>query len=176
MNSNPYAVPAIVLGAVMIIACITGLLWVSYARRPAGGRHARHPEPVPFADPADAADPDGGQFVQELAGASPDYCTGYDHPGWDDEDEIDAGWWAQQPPMPPVVEVLTGPAAKIAHTSAMTLNVLTRVRDALRDLGADGGDPAIDDTGQLPVAVCTWGKTAPELADELAAKYLAAPQ
>lgn len=38
----------------------------------------------------------------------------------------------------------------------------------------DEDDPAIDNTGQLPAAVCTWGKTPAELADELAAKYLTA--
>jgi hypothetical protein len=154
VNSNPYAVPAIVLSAVMIIACILGLVWVSYAQRPASGKHARHPapEPVPFADPADVTDPDGDSFVGQITAP-------------------DRDWWDQEPP-PSRVEVLTGPAARIAQTSALTMNVLARVRDGLAALDVGGGDPAIDDTGQLPAAVCIWGKTAPELADELAARYL----
>lgn len=181
MNSNPYAVPAIVAGAVMIIACITGLLWVSYAQRPAAGRHARHPEPVPFADPADTSDPDGAGYVGQLT----EPPAG---PAWPDEDEPDAGWWAQHAP-PPAVEVLTGPDRRIAQTAQLTLGVLERVRDRLLEIPPDGTTatftpapgvtmPASDDpdtTGVQPHAVTTWGKTAAALAEELAAKYLAAP-
>ena len=65
-------------------------------------------------------------------------------------------WWDQEAPRPSAVEILPGHAGG--------------PRPA-----ADEDDPAIDITGQLPSAVCTWGKTADELAGELAAKYLAAP-
>ena len=145
MNGNPYAEPAIVLGAAMLLACILGLLWASYAKRPAGGKHARPARP--FADPADRTDPEGRQFVEELHGD-----LGKPPPDWLD------------------------------HFEPVHLETLARVRDAQAKLppptpiavitASDPYEPELDDTGQLPAAVCTWGMTAPELADELAARYL----
>jgi hypothetical protein len=158
---------AIVVCAVLILAWFA--LYAVFTRRP-DGRHARpHEGRHELADPADITDPDGEQYIAQLRteGRFP-YC-------WD-EDETDAGWWAQQAPRG-LVEI-TGPAEQLARTSALTATVLTRVHDSLTALtttpAGDDHDPDIDDTGRQPIAVCTWGKTAPELADELAAKYLTA--
>jgi hypothetical protein len=49
----------------------------------------------------------------------------------------DLDWWKQLPPPgDPLVEVLTGPAASIRQTSALTFSVLARVRDSLAALVA----------------------------------------
>src|SRR5208282_6122948 len=42
-------------------------------------------------------------------------------------------WWDEKPPMPAAVEVLTGPGTAIAQTSEVTIGVLARVRDRLRE-------------------------------------------
>jgi hypothetical protein len=55
---------AVPVAAVLIIATILAILAVSSARQEAHGRHARHARA--FADPADATDPDGEQFIAEL--------------------------------------------------------------------------------------------------------------
>jgi len=153
---NP--VPAIAVCAVMLIAIIAGLTWVSmrlHAEPPYQPGHTHRAVRERLRTEAATPSPAGHEPDPDLAG---DTC---------DTDEAD--WWDQQPP-PPRAEILTGPAARIAQTSALTVNVLTRVRDALRNLDDDGGEA--DDTRHDLHAVATWGKTAPELADELAARYL----
>lgn len=176
MNSNPYALPAYVALAVILIACITGLTAVrvraprllALPHRTPQGRHTRgHLGRHEFDDPADTADPDGEQFVADLAGDT----TGTDAPDWLDEDETDIGWQDQQPLAQPVV--ITGDAARLAQTSELTLNVLQRVRDSLLALGPGSGDSEGDDpcdTGSFPALRITPAQEA----DRLAAKYLTA--
>lgn len=159
----------------LLLAWLGGFLWFTRASRtaPYQGRH------VPFADPADDTDPDGAGYVGQLLDPPPG------DPPWLDEDELDAGWWAQSAP-PGAVEILTGPDRRITQTGELTVSVLERVREGLLGVPPDGTSasfmpaagvtmPVSDDpdtTGVQPAAVRTWGKDAAELADELAARYL----
>lgn len=146
MTGNPYIVPAFILIAAVLLACVTAL-----ARRPVrpAGRHSRPARRAhaakPFADPQDLADPDGEQYAAQLAGAAgPGYDTSYDYPGWDARDDLavpghttagpaipDLDWWKQLPPAGEPLEVLTGPGTRIPQTSEATIGVLARVRDKL---------------------------------------------
>ena len=49
---------------------------------------------------------------------------------------------------------------------------MAALRDALQELCVSEAPSAAGDTGQIMHAVGTWGMTAPELADQLAAEYL----
>lgn len=183
MKSNPYVIPSVIVLA-MVVVWLAVYIPFTCARQPAAGRHARpHHGRHEFADAADRDDPDGAGYVSQLltdAAAA-----------WQVTSMGDADWWEQEPP-PALVEVLTGPATRIRHDSALTLGVLARVRDKLRELDDDSepgeacpacrhwicvcGDGEPDSTLTDLHAVTTWGMTAKQKADELAAKYLAAPQ
>lgn len=115
MNSNPYAVPAIVVCALILIACIAGQMVVGVLRPPARGKHARSVPAavIPETAPADA----------------PAVCPKCGTAGCLEDEAVD--WWDTEPPQPPAVEILTGPAAPAPQTSAVTIGVLARVRDAL---------------------------------------------
>ena len=141
------AVPAIILCAALLIACIAGLAWVTM-------RKDREPPYEPRHTPAAVrADREADQVIQALTP--------------DDADVTDeAAFWDQQPP-PPAVEILTGPGTQIAATSELTMHVLGRVRDALRAL--PGQPPA----GTGPLAILGRpGKTPAELTSHLAAKHM----
>lgn len=83
MNSNPYTVPAIVLCAFMLLTVIAGLCWATARRdrqppyRPGHTHRAvrarLRAEARDFADPRDATDPDGEDYVRALGslGADP---------------------------------------------------------------------------------------------------------
>jgi hypothetical protein len=153
---------AVLICAGLLLAWLALYSWLTTARKtaPYQPRHSH----VPFADPADRTDPDGEQYVAQLrtAGRLP-YC-------WD-EDEADAGWWNRGAPQG-AVEVLTGPQARIVHTSQLTLNVLQRVRDGLSAPPAsDGGDggPA---TGEMPALLAAGTITPAQVTAKLAARYL----
>ena len=143
---------AVVLAAVLIIACIAGIHYLArtlHAIRDdaAHARHARHA----LADPADVTDPDGTRYVEELH-HEPD----------------DADWWDQEPPPQRTPE----PVTARRWVPPLDTAALARTRDAL--LGRP--KPRLDDTAPIPHAVGTWGKTPAQIADELAEKYLAAPR
>jgi hypothetical protein len=140
-------ITAILICAALILAWFAVYSWSTASKRTAP-HQLRH---VPFADPADDSDPYGEEFIAQLTGG-PD-------------------WWDEDPP-PVRVEVLTGPGRRIAQTSELTLSVLARVRDRLAEMSADEDDPEIDDTGRIPHAEGTWGKTASEMTSELAARYM----
>src|SRR6185437_12244276 len=113
-------------------------------------------------------------------------------PDWLDEDELDAGWWAQSAP-PGRVEVLPPlprrqPVPRLDVPPRWTPPPAGTLRDVLAALQGPGtGDgsseprftpapgcgPADDDpdtTGVFPHAVGTWGKTAEQVAADLASK------
>jgi hypothetical protein len=147
---------AFVVCAVLILAYIS--LYSVLTHRPSG-QHARpHEGRHELADPADRTDPDGDAYVAQLRGAGrlPYITDEADH--WDEPAPSGRVEVLRAPP--PLIRCDTSPAA-VADLYA-----------ALRDWEPDEDDPAIDDTGRQPIAVCTWGKTAAELADELAARYL----
>jgi len=196
VNGNPYTVPAIVLCAAMLITTIAGLYWVSTRRdrqppyRPGHTHRAvRARLRAESGAPRDVTGPEGRRFIEELH-----QDLGKPPPDWRDEKPggivqftgtVDAAtlarvrdvlaglppppdWWDEDAPAGRI-EILTGPGAAIRQTSEVTLGVLARVRDRLAGLGRE---PEPDDTAHDLHAVATWGKTAPELADELAARYL----
>ena len=185
---NP--VPAIVVCAVMLIACITGLTWVSirlHSEPPYQGGHthkavrARTQAEVRD-DPSETDEP--GEADQQ---DGPDYDTSYDHPGWEPDADYE-DWRDQPPPRMPTGRPNYQPgdflpdAARIVQTSELTRNVLGQVLDGLRKLdtvprflpapGCEDPDGEPDDTIAIPHAVGTWGKTPAQLADELEAEYL----
>lgn len=172
MTGNPYIVPAFILIAAVLLACVTAL-----ARRPVrpAGRHSRPARRAhaakPFADPQDLADPDGEQYVGQLAGAAgPGYGTNYDHPGWDGlavPGRTTAGpavpdleWWKQLPPAgPPAVEILTGPRARMISEPAYRPDELLSARHD----GPDMTGPLVDwepvpDEGAPAVTIGTLGR------------------
>ena len=123
---------------------------------PAGPRHA-------FADDRDVTDPDGEQFV----------------------DDLHHDWWAEPAPGGKI-EVLMPLSAGTRRLPMLTEEECDQIaaafaekfeRDAKRDdpPEAPALSPASAETGEIPFAVGTWnGKTAEELAAELASKYLTA--
>lgn len=174
MNSSPYMLPSAVAGALILLA-IAGHALYAIATRDARGRHARRPA-VPFADPQDQADPDGSQFIEQIS--DPQGSTG--PPPLDALARLEASrgilagpdleWWKQLPP-PPAVEVITGPGTSIRQTSALTLSVLAKVRDALMP---DAWRP---EPGEVTFTPADPDATRTDLqAVEDAPQYLAAPQ
>jgi hypothetical protein len=147
VNSNPYAVPAIVLCATLLIACIAGLTWVTM-------RKDREPPYEPRHTPAAVrADREADQVIQALTPDSADVTD-------------EAAFWDQHAPAARA-EILTGRGTQIAATSELTMHVLGRVRDALRAL--PGQPPA----GTGPLAILGRpGKTPAELTSHLAAKHM----
>jgi hypothetical protein len=166
---------AIVVCAVLILAWLGLYGWLTARRRtaPYAPRHGH----VPFADPADRSDPDGAGYVGQLL----------DPPAGEPDGANEPDWW-DEPAPPPAVEILTGPDRRIAQTAQLTTSVLSRVREGLLSVEPDGTTatftpapgvtmPVSDDpdtTGVQRHAAAIWGKTAPELADELEAEHFGA--
>ena len=110
---------AAVILALLILATFGGVAVVSYADRPARGKHARAADvPEPAQLPAAGRLPMLPDEPRPLA--------------WPQDDP--GQWWGVPPPQPSVIEVITGPGTRIAETSQLALNVLGRVRDRLREL------------------------------------------
>ena len=107
---------AVVICALLILATFGGVAVVSYAERPARGKHAR------AADVPEAAQLPAAGRLPMLPDEPRPLAWPQDDPGQ---------WWDEKPPQPSVVEVITGPGTRIAQTSGLTLNVLARVRDTL---------------------------------------------
>jgi hypothetical protein len=143
VNSNPYAVPALVMLAAMLIAIIAGLAWVSM-RPPYEPRHSIK------ADPRDAADPDGTRYVEALAGGQP---AGREPAALPQRDPA-------PPPGPP--RMLPAPADPGAGR-------LSQVLGALRAWTPQPG--SADPTGPLAI-LGRPGSTPAELASRLAAKHM----
>ena len=162
---NPYTVPALVIGAVFAAAIIGITLYAILTERGDTPRHRHQPRhshrAVPFADPADHADPDGAGYVGALL----------EEPASADHDDHAGDWWDQAPPPPPP-----------APTWDATPEAAARILEALRDPDDTpcpdcghwvcGCDPHIDTTGVQPHAVLTWGGTPEQVTSQLAAEYL----
>jgi len=143
----------------LLLAWLGAYLWLTRASRtaPYQGRH------VPFANPADRTDPDGDQWLQQVRPERLPEC-GLLEPLPDDAD-----WWAQD-------------------AAFGRVDVLGRVREGLLAVPPDGTSatfqpaagvamPVSDDpdtTGVGRHAAAVWGKTAGEVAADLASKYLTA--
>jgi hypothetical protein len=141
-------ITAVWIALATIATCIAGLVTVAWRLGTLDGngghtrRNVRRRADVPFADPADRADPDGEQYAAQLRAAG--------------------------------------------RLPYVTDEMLTRVREGLLGVQPDGTSatftpapgvtmPVSDDpdtTGVQLAAVATWGMTASEKADELAARYL----
>ena len=152
-------ITAVLICGGLLLAWLGAYLWLTRASRtaPYQGRH------VPFADPADRTDPYGDKWLERLRPERLPEC-GLLEPVTDDAD-----WWAQ-----------SAPAGRV--------EVLERVREGLLAVPPDGTSatfqpapgvtmPVSDDpdtTGVNRHAAAVWGKTAAELAADLASKYLTA--
>ena len=152
---------------VIIAAALTCAFVAAYAvlTRSPEGRHARPREGRhELTDPADQADPDGSQWLAQVRPPRLPACGLLEpvpdtKPGWLDEDELDAGWWAQS--APPGGWALPGDGPW-----------LTRLPGVLRDWqpGEDTPDPPA--TGEIPALLADGTITPSQAADHLAAKYL----
>jgi hypothetical protein len=153
-------IPFLACGLVLI-TCITGLVLV--CRWPEQRHEPKHAKPGPrditdLADPEDTTDRDGEKYLARLA------ATACDAPDTALLARVRTQLLAERPPsgtpvtVPPVM--LPAPPQPPSWV----------------ELAAPDHTPVPDlepdETGVLPAAVCTWGKTAAELADELAAEYL----
>jgi hypothetical protein len=158
----------IILGLVFAVALIAG--WYERGRSPqprhaiTRGESPRHARGT-FADPADVTDPDGEKFLHALRG----------EPVW----TVTVTPAAAQDARPLILphrqpgRQLPAPARSILPmTGPIDPVTLGRFRDALRAWNPGQPDPAPDDTRPQPIAELTWGKSAHDLADELARTYL----
>lgn len=155
MNSNPYTIPALIILAAVLFGCGS---WACLAVTKPSGQHARRREP----------NAEGERFGAYLRGEDPD-----EQPAPAPYDPVDDIWWSVKPPPPPVT-VMTPAAADpvpaIAATPALSLRVLSRVRDALMP-EAWKEDAVATFTPADPDATCV---DLPAVTD--APQYLAAPQ
>ena len=161
-HSNPWTLPALVIGAVFAAAIIGVTVYAIITERGDVARHRHQPRhthrAVPFADPADHSDPDGGGYVGQLLQAR----------ALTDDD-----WWDQAPPPPPAPTWDATPAA-----AARLLEALRGPDDPLSEPCPEcqhwvcGCDTHIDTTGVQPHAVLTWGMTPEQVTSKLAAEYL----
>ena len=152
------------IGALGVVLAIVAILLPDRRRdRPSRDRshepqHAALPKrPVPsharttalLADPRDRTDPDGSPWLQALSApvqGSP-------------LESLPPFARRERPPLDVLEKVRTGLLAMDALPAAGELGMLPP-------------DPPAESTGEIPHAVGTWGKTARELADELAAEHL----
>ena len=185
----------IALIAFLVAAILGVVIWLLALACSPSGQHARpHEGRHEFANPADRTDPYGDNRPPRLPECG--LLEPLPDPDWLDEDELDAGWWAQSAP-PGRVEVLPPlprrqPVPRLDVPPRWTPPPAGTLRDVLAALQGPGtGDgsseprftpapgcgPADDDpdtTGVFPHAVGTWGKTAEQVAADLASKYLTA--
>ena len=173
MNSNPYTVPALIVCVTALFGCGAWAL-LAIIRQPPAGRHARIP----------GASLEGARFAAELQGLpepQEEKPVQYAPPETGEPDE--PGWWDQQPPQPPAVEILTGPGTSNPQTSAVTISTLATARDAftlarLRDaLLPDAWKP--DEPGEATFTqaeACETRADIPAVTGDGAPQYLAAPQ
>lgn len=154
MNSSPYMLPAFIIVVAVLFGC---LAWLYLSVTQPSGQHARRR----------AQTGEGARFGAYLRGEDPGEQPAPE-PATEPDDPADAGWWDVPPPPGPVT---ADPGPAIAATSATTLRVLTRIRDALMP---DAWKPE-------PAAATFTPAGADETCTDLPAirdvpQYLAAPQ
>lgn len=135
-------------------------------------KHARHAAAGDLADPADITDPDGQQFVEaitDVKAAAAQAATPSATP--------DAALLARVRDQLLAERIPSGTPVSIPPVMlpepCQPPSWIELADPDYQPPAADDDVPEPDDTGILPHAVCTWGKTAEELVAELAAEHLA---